>query len=138
MLKGLVVGRILKYKMQNSRTKDYDNFCVLLVERLKRRGYSKDQLRKVFLEALDRVDHIPTKKTDLEQLFLKIPFDPNGPSGRDIAQIFHFDELLPHLNAIGIDKPTICYLKPKNLQAILSPTKFTRQVSNHTLLQSDN
>lgn len=128
IIKSIVYGRVLKFAKQNSRQQDFLYFCQRLLHQLQARGYDGRTLLPLFKTAMDmtrglisRSEPVPFKN----QLFLKLPFDPNGPRRNVLAQLFEFDELQPLLDDLDIQKVTICYKKPRNLKALVCPTRLT-------------
>lgn len=123
ILKGLIFGRVLQYKKQNTRHEDYIHMCTKLSQRLIARGYTPDVLQPIFDEAMNRKSQVAAEQKQ-EQLFLKLPYDPYGPSRSELSEVFLFDDLEPTLNKLNISKVTICHKKPSSLASMLSSTKF--------------
>ena len=83
-------------------------------------------------------NHPPNNKNDLKPLYLQLPFNPFDPPRKSIQQAFknHIIQpkndrhisLIPTLNVIegpvDFDRLQVCYLKQKNLGAVLSPQKL--------------
>ena len=116
----------MKYFSQNSKEEDFRKMCQKLYYDLQARGYTSKVLNPLFTEALARVQ----KKTiaeqkNTEQLFLKIPFDPFGPTRKEIFDALdldndEFDQILQYAEAGRI---TLCYTRPRNLRDLVAPTK---------------
>jgi hypothetical protein len=133
VLKGLIYGLIKKYHKQNSSRQDYLNICSKLFSRLQDRGYKKETLKPLFVQAHKQAVQGSTSR---KQLFYKIPYDPNGPSKDAIKKILQFPRLLNQLKPLGIDQLSICYLKPPTLKRKLCRTSFSTDISPTPASQS--
>jgi len=122
ILKSIVYGRILKYWKQNSKKEDFYYFCTQLFHRLQARGYHTSQLHPLFNAAIAMARSNTEKKRQVEQIFLKLCYDPNGPKRDYLAELMEFNNLEQILKGAGVEKITLCYKKPLNLKAIISPT----------------
>ena len=135
ILKSIVYGRVFKFWKQNSKTSDFVQLCNQLFDRLKARGYNPTSLNRLIKEARTRIEsdaEMAKKQTkEQNQIFLQLPFDPNGPRRHTIGKLFEFDALSRPLTELGIEKVTLCYRKPKNLRAILCPTKLLNNPLKH-------
>ena len=103
VLKSIVFGRVLKFWKQNSKKEDFKRLCDQLIHRLKCRGYHPAQLKNLLKEVLHRInckDHVHSKEEN--QLFLQLPFDPNGPDRRVLGDIFEFAALEKPLEVLNI------------------------------------
>ncbi|CAN0121364.1 unnamed protein product, partial [Heterosigma akashiwo] len=109
LLKGHIFGHIKKLYMQNTESGNFRRFTLLFFERLMARGHSRDQLIRLFNQALQHYcptvevlskgrpsatgiikPHVTTART---QLFFKVPFDPNGPSRRQLRIMMNTESL---------------------------------------------
>lgn len=122
VLKGLIFSLVKKYHKQNSRPEDFRDIILKFYSRLQARGYSSKVLKPIFNSALHEVK---VKGKKLKQVFFKIPFDPNGPNKVSLRKMLKFSQLQKLLQPFGIDKPTICYLKPPTLRRKLCPTTLS-------------
>jgi len=121
-LKSIVYGRVLKYWKQNSKEEDFYYFCTQLFHRLQARGYHSSQLHHLFNEAIALARRNTVEKRQIEQIFLKLYYDPNGPKRSYLAELMEFSNLEKILKGAGVEKITLCYKKPLNLKSIISPT----------------
>lgn len=130
VLKGLIVGRVLKFKKQNTLKKDFERYCKLLFQRLMARGYKPLALRPIFDYAINRaaevnVPDMQHPKEDQNRLFLKNVYNDFGPTPAEFREIFCFEDLAPVLQELGTEKIIRAYRKPANLGDLVAPTKFT-------------
>lgn len=81
IIKGIVFGRVMKFYEQNSLEEDFERMCQKLFFDLQARGYAAKVLRPLFDQAISKlkVESQP-QSTSSNQLFLKIPYDPYGPT----------------------------------------------------------
>ena len=138
IIKSIVYGRVLKFAKQNSRREDFRYYCQKLLHQLQARGYDGNRLLTLFKRAIDMSRGLVTRPEPLSfnnQLFLKLPFDPNGPKRKVLAQLFEFDQLQPLLDDLNIRKITICYRKPASLKALLCPTRLSSNPMRRELPQ---
>jgi len=123
VLKSIVFGRILKYWKQNSKETDFKHCCQQLFFHLQARGYSAGLLKPLFQTAFKMCRGLIERPTPPTQVFLKLPYDPNGPKRQELAEILRFKDVERHFNGLGIEKITLCYKKPANLKSLLCPSK---------------
>ena len=81
-------------------------------------------LRSLFLWTLTLTLTL-TRPSPPRQLFLKLPFDPFGPSRNELLKMLDLDsEIFDYiLEYICKDKVTICYTRPRSLRDLVSPTR---------------
>jgi len=120
VLKGLIYGRVMKFRIQNSKFADFKNCCDQLLLQLLDRGHSRETLQQLFDEAVERLD-TESRHKDTNQIFLKLPYKP-GTDRSEMRKLFCFDNLVEELNGIGITKATLCYKRPRNLKDLISST----------------
>ena len=148
LLRSLVFGLLGTYKRQNSDKKDFNLMVSRLFERLVARGYQRDVLSTLFLEAAEKLNspaytpktrrpkHYPKAK-EINQLFFHLPYHPRGVSRRFIQQQYHEHCERPDRlgesfrfyksvdgRVLSIDKLTVAYSRPRNLRDLLSPSKL--------------
>ena len=134
ILKGIVYGRVLKFWKQNSLWKDFADMCQKLFFDLQARGYAASTLVELFTEVITRIRSDALKPPAPRQLFLKIPYDPYGPSRKEIMKLVGLDSdvFQQMLEYVSKDKVTICYQRPRNLRDILAPTSRCSNPRNKT------
>jgi hypothetical protein len=100
MLRGLVFGRLRSYWIQNTEKKNFVKMAKLLSERLVARGYSKQILTPLFIEATERLSRLQTASTkrgeamaghpkkEKKPLFFHLPFHPRGIQRTTIQKTF--------------------------------------------------
>jgi hypothetical protein len=117
VLKSLVYGRIKKFYFQNDNHTDFIYFVTDLFQHLLKRGYTRHTLLPLFKNAYDKaINSTKTNKTTSDNsIFLKIPFDPNGLSNKEIRHLFKTVQIEDLLEQIDINKVTLCYTKPSSL-----------------------
>ena len=118
VVKSLIFGRIFKYKKQNTTLEDFEFFVQNLMRRLLDRGHRHKDILPYFKEALARLNTPNSQATPHKQLFIKIPFNPNGISRRKLREIFECEEIVKVLADSDLEKVTICYSRPRNLRAL--------------------
>jgi hypothetical protein len=118
VLKGLIFSLVKKYRLQNTKDKDFFLIVNRLLHRLHDRGYDGNLLKPLFKQALQSID---SKKPDeTSKMFIKIPFNPNGPSRIQLRHILELPRLQVLLQRyLSVDQIQFCFLKPKNLRDIL-------------------
>ena len=119
VLKGLLFGLVKKYRKQNPRETDFKDFINKLITRLIYRGYNKQLLLNLLRKALD-ASKVYKEKDNV--IFYKVPYDPNGPSNYELKRLLRLDNYTTDLKSIDVDRISICYLKPKSLKNIISPS----------------
>ena len=85
----------------------------------------KLQLKPLFDQAYQQINK---PKVIKNQVFFKVPFDPNGPSKTQLKTILQFSKLLPLMKPYGVDQLSICYLKPPTLKRKLCKTTFDTDI----------
>ncbi|KAJ0390861.1 hypothetical protein ATCC90586_011374 [Pythium insidiosum] len=137
VLKGLIIGIVQKYYRQNTRTEDFQSQVRAFFKRLAARGYNSTQLRDHFREAIERVAKLqeeaqqttrPTTEVDKpKQVFLSVPYDPNGPTRKHLRAFYQADRIEDEFAAHNI-KITVCYNRPRNLRDLLCPSEFKANI----------
>ena len=136
------------YLEQNSDWNDAVKTIRLLYKRLLSRGYSKIQLRHLFMTAAEKLSckdmSVKVKKEDrkankaksqqqFQQVFFHLPFHPNDISRREIQRIYtqtcerhsrSFQNVINNETGCRMTIPgiTIAYSRPVNLRDRLNPT----------------
>ena len=104
-LTGLIRGIALKYLRQNTLFADFKRIFCKFLTRLVFRGYPRDLIISIGEKLLKDASQDLLKSKTSERnssserpLFLKIPYDMNGPSQRDIYCDLDIETLNSHLN----------------------------------------
>jgi hypothetical protein len=128
--KSMIASLLAKYYLQNSQLSDFTKLVQLLFKRLLARGYLFNPLKLLFTDALRRIQQpkqtVTTPKP--KQYFLKIPYDPNGPTRTNLRNQLRLNDLSSLLQSFGYGQVTICYSRPKNLGDILIHNKRTTPI----------
>jgi hypothetical protein len=116
LLRGLIFGRMRAYWHQNTDKKNFVRMAKLLAQRLIARGYSKQVLTPLFIEATERLNHLDnesklqgatttvsaTEEKDKKPIFFHLPFHPRGIKRATIRKTFDasLKKLLPSRSLI--------------------------------------
>ena len=131
VLKGMIYGLVRRYKAQNTYRKDYIHFVRLLFRRLLARGWKREYIHPLVMEACNRLEisnttqHEPTNDAnENEMLFLHFVFHPDDISRLSIRQLYntHCQELFEA--ELDVARPTIAYSRPRNIGDLVSQTKL--------------
>jgi hypothetical protein len=124
VLRSLVFGRLQAYWHQNTEKKNFVKMAALLAQRLMARGYSKQLLTPLFIEATERLSSLDDNKQqgaitaelaaaakDKKPIFFHLPYHPRGIQRTTIRKIFDasLKKVLPHRPLI------VAVSRPKNL-----------------------
>ena len=138
VLKSLIYGSLHRYRFQNSRHKDFVSASESLHSHLLNRGYRRDKLTPIFLEAAASLDRkvsrdtahgddlweTPTATPD-DRLFIHWEYHPRDIGRKDIRQIF--DETLAQVlteSGLPTRQLTIAYSTPESLSQCLTKTQM--------------
>ena len=121
IIRGMVVGLLGKYRKQNTLDNDFNIIMNLLYRRLIARGYKRHTLEPLFLNTIKFTKNDQEKEVD-EKIYLKIRFDPNGPTRRQIISLLKLRELSEELDVARI---SICYLRAPTIGKFLYHTLMT-------------
>ena len=124
--KGLIYGLLLKYKKQNTLYADFLNIAREFYRRLLLRGYHSCTLKPIFeriLAALQKKTSLKRPRDTERKYFFKIPYDPNGPTRKEIRETFGLNTLSQQLNNSNNGRIIICYKQPRNLGDLLMRTR---------------
>ncbi len=133
--KGLVIGEIYRYWLQNTEEKDFINITTNFILRLLQRGHQITQILPILYNAAANIDNRNTKHKPIasnpdDTLFIHWRFHPLNINNNTIRQIYNntlkgFD---------GFQQMRLAISRPKNLRDILSKTDLPnipdRNVSN--------
>ena len=132
-IKGTIYGLINRYHAQNTYRKDYLYFVTMLYKHLLDRGWEREHIRKLMIEAITEVESRGNKgqkssdsaedKTS-DRLFLHLQYHPDDIPRREVQELYqeHCGELFQRL--LNIDRPTIAYSRPPNLGEFVTKAKL--------------
>ena len=138
LLKGIVYGLVQNYHRHNTLRCDLMDQCAKLIRRLAARGHCPKATKRFVAERLRALDtgdvtsrlqmarrtqavrgraHPPTKK-----LFLKLPYDPSGPTRHQLRRGLRLREIESELSTAAgrTVQCVICYKNPPSLHALLN------------------
>ena len=147
--KSLIFGLLQTYKQQNTNPDDFQQMAKLLFHRLIARGYNPEELKRLFLEAAYRLDHMPknpskkpkdnTNNPSMDkEIFYKTRYHPRDISRLEIRNAYKEtcdkqSQSAPHGlkqiitrngNKMQIEKLTIAYTRDNNIRDMLIPSKL--------------
>jgi hypothetical protein len=126
---GLIYGLLKKYKNQNSDESNFKLIASNLFKRLLNRGFRYVTLKRMFLSSLHRLNMTSKprkrKRNSECQHFFKVPYDPNGPTRKQLREMYDLNKLSTILEEENMGKITICYKRPQNLGNIVMRTNLT-------------
>ena len=147
-LKGLIVGILRRYWLQNSNSKNYRRLVTLFAAQLLKRGYSKQQItesfndaskylrskhgdRKIYLSkaTLERRARTSSKPQDNlnNTIIYHAEFHPRGVPRKRIQQIYG-----DTIQKTGLfDRQIVAFSRPKNLRDLLSPSTLPQVGRNN-------
>ena len=156
LIKSLIFGILSTYHFQNTRHSDFLLMVGHFFNRLTNRGHNKENLRELFLEAMQVIEDrcnpvIDTKKiTDASELalndnriFFHLPYHPRDISRKTIRDIYeatcendsrtNFRHTVNQKSCapMQIHKLTVAYHRPKNLRDVLCPSALAESDSCH-------
>jgi hypothetical protein len=134
-IKGTVYGLTRRYYAQNTFRHDYIMFVRLLYRRLLNRGWNRDFMRKLVLEACAAVKRkaaLPPAPVILDQaindeeerLFLHVVYHPDDISRKRIQELYQQPCGDLFRAELGIVRPTIAYSRPKNIGDYITKAKL--------------
>ena len=132
-IKGTVYGLIKRYYDQNTYRKDFVYFVVLLYRRILDRGWEREFIRDLILEATTKIESKrgekrtnPAPATDDEEsrIFLHLQFHPEDISRSEIQQ--EYQKICGELfkKELGLNRPTIAYSRPQNVGDYVTQAKL--------------
>eukprot|EP00978_Attheya_sp_CCMP212_P004337 scaffold9464_cov25-Attheya_sp.AAC.1 len=143
-------GCLRQFYKLNSNIEDFQNAAKNFYIYVFKRGYSKESVQLIFIEAAEKLDahekcklllkdaedwskSTPNDKSKEEQVFFLREFHPKDIS-RKTMQYAYNDTCLPlsksaetpDKNFTEILQLTVAYNRPKNLRDLVSPSKLTK------------
>ena len=150
VLKGLVIGTLYRYWLQNTNRDDYVRLVTLFAQQLNRRGQSMKKIHAVFADASTYIQNkyngkkiYVKKKTPplhassstrhkqndepMPTLYFHMEYHPRGISRRQIQGIYN--------NTIGttglFKRQIVAFSRPRNLRDLLSPSALPDMDGNN-------
>ena len=148
VLKSLVFGNLQRYWIQNTHRCDFISVCSAFYGHLLNRGWTREALNPVFLQAAASLNDKFKRKMAAGEplwdtpgtssntgLFVHWEYHPRDIGRKTIRQIFQ-ETLAPVLAGSGlVSRPTIAYSTPKSLGSCLTKTQLREpdgiRVSSH-------
>ena len=132
VIKGTIYGLLSRYFAQNTYRKDYIHFVVLLYRRLLDRGWTREQIYPIFVDAATRIESKPTSNTPPSKkdassddaLFIHLQYHPYDIARQDIRRLYdeHLSKTLE--NSIRVTCPTIAYSRLRNISEYVTQAKL--------------
>lgn len=134
IIKGMIFGLMSRYYAQNTHREDYIYFVTLLYRRLLDRGWKREDIYQIFIDASTKIEsrgqsqrqqqqqlqqqqqQSTSNADDLDKsIFIHLQYHPHDITRRTIRQLFeeHCGELFG--NTMGIERPIIAYSRLKNI-----------------------
>ena len=134
VLKSLVFGNIQRYYFQNTHHSTFIKTTKDFFNHLLNRGYSKDSLAPLFVEAINNAESkaaqlsssssLRAHKFTGQQLYLHWEYHPTDVRRQQIQQVYK-ETLGPLLRSkLRIEKLTVAYSNPPNLRRCLTKTQL--------------
>ena len=129
-IRGTIFGLIGRYFKQNTYSKDFVHFSGLLYQRTLARGWDRDFIRGLILEATTRAENkttkrIPKKEENLKDiLFLHFQYHKDGISRDQIRAVFqdHLEKICN--DDLGIERLIVAYSRPLNIGDYVTRAKL--------------
>ena len=139
MIVGILYSLLRTYMQQNSREEDYLNVACLLHRRHVARGWDRDYLKRLILEADRKLrleppplpspvtppppDPALLENSPRDRIFFHAEYGRNDLSRRAIRSIYD-DTLRDRLESFGIKQLTIAFSRPKNIKDYVTKAKL--------------
>jgi hypothetical protein len=138
MIRGLVFGMLRRFWLQNAHAEDYIRLTKAFFGYLIERGYSREQLRTLFVEAAQKLEEPVLPKCSnrdgtRNKVFLHVQFHPFQITGKAIQSVFRQECAEALRNAenpaddydrLGIDRLIIAHSRAKNLRDKLCSSRL--------------
>jgi hypothetical protein len=140
IIKGTIFGLMSRYYAHNTHRRDYIHFTKLLYTRLLDRGWKKEAIMPIFLEAAERIESRPRHSTPPQQqqqkqdrskdgppddvVFVHVQYHPYDIPRQQYRQLFE-----DHLGSIcrdqlGKERPIIAYSRLPNIGEYVTQAKL--------------
>ena len=132
-IKGTVYGLIGRYYAQNTYRKDYLYVVSMLYQHLLERGWERQYIRQLILDATTSIEargpkgsksSSPSADDTSDRLFFHLQYHPDDISRKRIQELYqeHCGELFRQ--ELNIERPTIAYSRPPNLGEYVTKAKL--------------
>ena len=139
MIEGIIYSLLRTYKLQNTREEDYLEVACLLHKRHAARGWGRQQLKRLILDAdLKLCQHPPSlppavtpappdpllfQNQSADRVFMHVEYGRNDLPRKVVRSIFDLT-CKEMCKKIGIDNFTVAYSRPKNIKDLVSKSKL--------------
>lgn len=154
MLKGLIIGNVGRYYIQNTHLEDYKSIVLAFYHRLRDRGYTHEKLEPLFIEANSRAQTgqktTPPKKVTKESIFVHLQYHPQGVSRQMVRKAYEetcnkpnywsdgYQEGMPcEGGMMRITNMTVAYSRPRNISDAITSSKLP-DVEDHRVSEIIN
>ena len=134
-IKGTIFGLVRRYYAHNTYQKDFVYFVRLLYRRLLHRGWQRELIRPMILDACNIVQRNNPSNTPTVQpetgaqdednlLFLHLTYHPDDISRKRLRELYekHLGDIFRR--ELNIDRPIIAYSRPKNIGDYVTKAKL--------------
>ena len=129
-IRGTIFGLIGRYYKQNTSSQDFVHFSGLLYQRTLDRGWDRDLIRGLILEATTRAENKSTSRTPKKEenlkeiLFLHLEYHKDGISRDQIRAVFqdHLQKICH--DDLGIKRCIVAYSRPLNIGDYVTRAKL--------------
>ena len=128
-IKGTIFSLINRYYRQNTHQQDFIYFASLLYHRTLQRGWNRELIRKLILEATGRAENPkPYKQTTQENnkttLFLHFQFHKDGMSRQQIRRAYEDNLSSVCQTELNITRAIVAFSRPKNIGDFITKAKL--------------
>ena len=139
MIKGIIYSLLRTYKLQNTKEEDYLEVACLLHKRHAARGWGRQQLKRLILDADFKLcQHPPSlpsavtpappdpllfQNQSTDRVFMHIEYGRNDLPRKVVRSIFDLT-CKEMCEKIGIDNFTSAYSSPKNIKDLVTKSKL--------------
>ena len=133
IIKGTIFGLVTRYYAQNTHRRDYIHFVKLLFQRFLNRGWQRDEILPIFLEAAEKNEsrsksplqpQSKSKRASNEgTLFLHWQYHPHDIQRHQIRQLFE-EHLGTVTRDLGLERTIICYSRLRNIGEYITQAKL--------------
>jgi len=154
VLKGLIIGQVQRFRICNTHFNDFKSCVFDFFGHLRARGYDKEQLKPLFIDALERVNlhssQLPMKpkRADQAATVLVVDYHPRNVSTKRLHQVYKSTIARLHgyqpchppdaQGTIRSERLIIAHKRSRNLRDVLTSStlhSYPDQVEVSTILQ---
>jgi len=129
VLKSIIYGNLRRYWLQNTDVTDYINIAQQFASRLCARGYDRNKIMELFIQAAQHIDNTASKKLPRDNsstIYLHWTWHPRDISKSKLRLLFN--KTLKE--KCGFKHLIIAYSRPKNLRDCLMKTQLSEPEGN--------